>query len=260
MSRKGKHFKEEKYNIKKFLSNILLIVFLIGIIISIYEIIVWIDNNKKTTQMISKINDVITISEEKDLNVSEKYIIDFEKLMKINSDIIGWIKVEGTEIEYPVVQGTDNSFYLKHSLDKTYNAAGWIFADYRNQFGKQRDKNTIIYGHNRRDGSMFCSLKDVLKSDWYEENKKERKIIFITKDEKNIYEPFSAYQIEQESYYLTTKFSTNEEYNKFLQTIKLRTEVNFNVDITENDEILTLSTCANNNDYRIVLHAKKIVE
>ena len=259
MSPKGKHMEKKDYRLKKILPNILLIIFLIGIVISIYKIIDWSKNNKKTSEIITSLNNVVTIKEEENLSLSEKYNIDFEKLKNMNSDTVGWLKVEGTDIEYPVVQGKDNSFYLKHSFDKTYNNAGWIFADYRNEFGENKDKNTVIYGHNRRDGSMFCSLKDILKSEWYE-NAQDKKVIFITENEEIIYKPCSAYEIEQESYYVTTKFSSKEEYGKFIKTIKSRTDVPFNIEVTEEDEILTLSTCANNNDYRVVLHAKRVVE
>lgn len=259
MSRKGKHIKKKEYNAKKILSNVLLIIFSMGIVMSIYKIIEWSKNNKKTSEIITELNNIVTIKEEESLTETEKYDIDFEKLKNINSDTVGWLKVEGTDIKYPVVQGTDNSFYLKHTFDKTYNAAGWIFADYTNQFGENRDKNTVIYGHNRKDGSMFHTLKNVLEPEWYE-SEEDRNVIFITENEKIIYKPFSAYEIEQELYYVTTKFSSNKEYEKFINTLKSRSNVDFGEEVSTDDEILTLSTCANNSKYRIVLHAKRVNE
>ena len=258
MSLKGKHFKEKEHNVKKALSNVLLIVFFIGIVISVKEIIVWSNNNKKTSEIINNINNLVIIKEEENLSLSEKYNINFDELKNINSDTIGWLKVEGTDIEFPVVQGKDNSFYLKHTFDKTYNAAGWIFADYTNNFGGNKDKNIVIYGHNRMDGSMFSSLKNILEPEWY--GNKERKVIFITEDEECIYEPFSVYQIEQEQYYLTTKFKSKKEYSEFIEKIKSRSKVDFETNVTEDDTIITLSTCANNNKYRVVLHAKRITD
>lgn len=258
MNVKGKYLKNKEHNIKKFLSNLLLIIFIIGFVISIMKIIMWSINNKKTSEIINNINSVVKVKEEENLSLSEKYNINFEKLKNINSDTVGWLKVEGTDIEYPVVQGNDNSFYLKHSFEKTYNSAGWIFADYTNQFGENKDKNIVIYGHNRRDGSMFCSLKDILKPEWYDN--KERKVIFITENEYGVYKPFSVYQIEQEKYYLTTKFESKKEYGEFIENIKSRSIVDFNTNVTEDDRIITLSTCANNNRYRVVLHAKRITD
>jgi len=259
MRQKGKHFKKKEYNAKNIICNVFLIIFCIGIVISIYEIMEWSKNNKKTSEIITDLNEVVTIKQEENISEKEKYDIDFKKLKDINPDTVGWIKVEGTDIEYPVVQGKDNSFYLKHTFDKTYNAAGWIFADYTNQFGENRDKNTVIYGHNRRDGSMFNSLKNILKPEWYE-GEEERKVIFITENENIIYKPFSVYEIEQELYYVTTKFSSNEEYENFIKIIKSRSEIDFTEEVNIEDEVLTLSTCANNDKYRIVLHAKRVIE
>ena len=243
--------------VKNIFSNLFLIIFIICIFISVYEIIDWTINNKKTSEIRSSIENVVTINNDETIGESEKYNVDFEKLKGINSNTIGWLKVHGTDVEYPVVQGKDNSFYLNHSFDKKYNPAGWIFADYNNQFDEKMDKNTVIYGHNRRDGSMFCTLKNILKPEWYE-NEENKKIIFITENEKIIYETFSVYEIEEELYYVTTDFSSETKYQKFIDTVKSRSIVDFGVEINTEDEILTLSTCANNNKYRVVLHAKRI--
>ena len=170
---------------------------------------------------------------------------------KKNMDTVAWIKVEGTDIDYPVVQSKNNDYYLNHSFDKSSNGAGWVFADYKNKFDGT-DKNIVVYGHNRRDGSMFSSLKNILNVEWYN-NDDNKYVTFITDTE------FSIYQTENEDYYIKTSFSENEFYS-FLQTIKNRSIKNFNVDVNENDSILTLSTCANDNKYRVVLHAKKIKE
>lgn len=253
--RKKHRYKEKNRKIN--ISKILLFVFVLGMVISTYKIIEWFENNKRNKEITNAIMEAVDI-EETDENELNMYNVNFEKLKTTNPDTVGWLKVEGTKVEYPVVQGKNNSFYLNHSFNKEYNAAGWIFADYTNNFDEM-DKNTVIYGHNRKDGSMFYTLKDVLKKEWYKDETK-RKITFITENGENIYETFSVYQIEAETYYLTTKFSSNVEYKKFLNTIKNRSIENFNVDVNEEDEILTLSTCANNNKYRVVLHAKKVMQ
>ena len=159
-------------------------------------------------------------------------------------------------MEYPVVKTTNNSFYLNHSFDKSKNLAGWIFADCKNKFDNT-DKNIVIYGHNMRDGSMFGSLKNILNSDWYD-NEENTNITLFTENEKCIYKVFSVYKIENEDYYIKTEFSNDSEFEKFIETLKKRSIKNFNIDISKEDSILTLSTCANNNKYRVVLHAKKI--
>lgn len=170
--------------------------------------------------------------------------------------LFGWLTVKSTKINYPVVKYKDNDFYLTHSFDKSYNSAGWIFANYINRFDGT-DKNISIFGHNRRDGSMFCTLKDTIKKEWYT-NPENYYITFETKDGVEIYKVFSNYQIEAESYYLTSDFTDDEEYRTFLNTIKSRSVYDYGTNVDVGDSIITLSTCANDNTYRVVLHAVKI--
>ena len=158
--------------------------------------------------------------------------------------------------EYPVVKGTNNSFYLNHCFDKSNNSAGWIFADYRNKFDNT-DKNIVIYGHNIRDGSMFGSMLNILNAKWYE-NEENTNITLYTENEKCMYKVFSIYKIENEDYYIKTEFKNDNEFEDFIKTLKKRSIKDFNVDVSKDDNILTLSTCANNNKYRVVLHAKKV--
>lgn len=114
----------------------------------------------------------------------------------------------------------------------------------------------VIYGHNRRDGSMFGTLKNILTDEW-QNNQDNFVIPFITENDKLEYQVFSVYRIEKEDYYITTNFSTNNEFNDFINKIKLRSVKDFGVDVTSDDNIMTLSTCDNDNNYRVVLHAKK---
>lgn len=166
---------------------------------------------------------------EKTININnielEKYAVDFVNLNKKNEEVKAWLKVKNTAIEYPIVQAKDNSYYLTHSLDKTYNSAGWIFADYKNKVDGT-DKNLVIYGHNRRDGTMFGSLKKILKPDWY--NKKENEyIVFETNEGTVIYQVFSVYEIEAEDYYIKTNFKNDNEFEAFINKIKGRSIKDF---------------------------------
>ena len=118
------------------------------------------------------------------------------------------------------------------------------------------NKNTILYAHSRLDKTMFGSLSKVLKSSWY--NNKDNHIIRLSTDTENtLWQIFSVYKIPEESYYITTNFNTNEEYSKFLNTIKQRSIHNFNTNLDTNDKILTLSTCYSDTE-RTVVHAKLI--
>ena len=236
----------------KILVTFIQIVLIAVIIFSGIKIIEWIKSNKKNKDIMSEIKENVVINNEMDSN-NEEYKIDFAKLKQKNSDAIAWIKVNGTDIDFPVVKGTDNSYYLTHNFDKEKNKAGWIFADYRNKFDGT-DKNIIIYGHNMKNGSMFASLKDVIKEEWYN-NENNKYIALITENENCKYQVFSVYQTETEEYYLQTNISN---FKEFVEKIKGRSKKDFNVDIKETDSILTLSTCADNTKYRVVLHAVKI--
>lgn len=236
----------------KILITLIQIVLIVVIIFSGIKIIEWIKSNKKNKDIMSEIKENVVINNEMDSN-NEEYKIDFAKLKQKNSDAIAWIKVNGTDIDFPVVKGTDNSYYLTHNFDKEKNKAGWIFADYRNKFDGT-DKNIIIYGHNMKNGSMFASLKDVIKEEWYN-NENNKYIALITENENCKYQVFSVYQIETEEYYLQINISN---FKEFVEKIKGRSKKDFNVDIKETDSILTLSTCADNTKYRVVLHAVKI--
>ena len=253
----GKHFKKKANKTKVLFLNILELIFLALMVFSGIKIFNWYKENNSNSRQLEKIAEYVTIEKNGDIQ-EEKYKIDFNALKEKNSDTVAWLKVGNTNIEFPVVQSRDNDFYLSHSFDKNYNSAGWIFMDYTNK-NYYADKNVVIYGHNRRDGSMFGTLKNVLSEEW--QNNKENSIIpFITEKEEAKYQVFSVYKIEKEDYYITTNFKNDKEYQTFIDKIKTRSVKDFGVKVTSDDNILTLSTCADNNNYRVVLHAKKIVE
>lgn len=245
--------KSNKNNIKK-IYGLIPLFFIAIMIISGLKIIEWFKDSNNNNKLIKEISEEIIIDNEIENDNVDKYSVNFGELTIKNPDTIGWLKVNGTQIQYPVVKGKDNSYYLTHSFDNSYNKAGCLFADYRNKID-ETDKNIIIYGHNRKDGTMFGSLREILNEEWYN-NKENRKIMFFTQNEKSIYEVFSVYRVKKEDYYIQTAF-TDSSYSKFLEIIKNRSIKDFEVDITSKDKILTLSTCDNNSTYRIVLHAKK---
>lgn len=261
--------KRKKLNVKNLCLLIFFLVMLIVFLFSLIKVIMWIIDNNNTNDIIKKVantyeinekrydNEVIINENEKDIYfdyMKLKFIdVDINKLKTFNPDTIGFIKVMGTNINYPFVQTLDNDYYLNRSYDKTYNNAGWIFLDYRNN--EFNDKNTIIYGHGRINGTMFGSLKDTLKSSW--QNNKDNYIIKIsTEKENSIWQIFSVYKIDTTSDYLQTTFSDNE-FESFINLIKGRSSYNFETNVTNEDKVLTLSTCYNDND-KMVVHAKLI--
>ena len=179
--------------------------------------------------------------------------IDFDALKRINSDTIGWLRLAGTKIDYPVVQTDNNQFYLSHSFDKTINSAGWIFMDYRNV--GLNEQNTIIYAHGRLDGTMFGSLRTTLTNEWQAEYGNHN-LLFITPTDRTYWRLFSVYKIPTTDDYLQTVF-TDTEFESFIEMIANRSLYDFQTPIASSNQILTLSTCYNDNE-KIVLHFKKI--
>jgi len=239
--------------ISNILVKILVIVCLVAIFYSAYKIYDWYYSNKKNAKIKEQIDEHIVIEK---IEGEEEYNIDFEFLKKNNKDTIGYLKVNNTNINYIVVKASNNDYYINHNYNREYNISGWIFADYRNKLDGS-DKNIIIYGHNIKDGSMFGSLKNVLEKDWYE-SEENLDITFITEDEESTYRIFSIYVIKKEDYYTETYFN-DASFEEFIKVIKSRSINNFNVDVTKEDSILTLSTCSNGETKRLVVHAKKIV-
>lgn len=252
----------------------ILIISLLIAILCIIKIFLWNNDNNKVDKITDDINNEKIVKEEKtdtaeNINPPEDksddywdYIkmdmmsVDFSELKKKNSDTVGFIKVNGTNVNYPIVQAKDNSYYLKHAFDKSKNSAGWVFADYRNDM-VNFDKNTVIYGHSRSNQTVFGSLKKVLNKSWYS-NKDNHIIKLSTPTENTLWQIVSIYTIKPESYYITTKFS-DSQFKTFIKTIKDRSEIDFSGTLNENDKILTLSTCEDvAGTTRLVIHAKLI--
>ncbi len=182
-------------------------------------------------------------------------VVNINELKKSNSDTIAWISVDGTNINYPVVQTKDNDYYLYHSFDKTYKKTGWIFMDYRNS-SDMSNHNTIFYGHNLLNKTAFGSISNIFTDDWASSS--NHTIVILTEDMQYVYKIFSAYYIEPEIYYLQNVFYSNSEYQAFLDTIKSRNIINVDNSVDVNDKIITLSTCTDDNQGRKVVHAKLI--
>lgn len=239
---------------KKIVNIILLIVFLSMFSFSLYHIILWFKDNKHTDDLakeLSEIKEVKNDTETVEVNVTKR--INFKELKERNSDTVGWIEMKNNNVDYPFVQTTNNSYYLNHSFDKKYTDAGWIWLDYRNNLERD-DDNLILYGHARKDKSMFGTLKYALQKDWYT-NEENHIITIYLENETRYYQIFSSYHIKTEDYYLTVNFSKREDFQNFLNTLKKRSVYNYGVDVNSDDRILTLSTCYNNTD-KTVIHAK----
>lgn len=190
------------------------------------------------------------------------YDIQYEKvfstLQEINKDTVGWLTVNNTRIDYPVVQAKDNDYYLRRDYYQNKNRHGWIFMDYRNN-PDELNENTIIYGHNLANQTMFGTLRYALNSYWYKKSANQI-ITFNTPNENMKFQIFSIYTIPTTNDYLDITFPTTDAYQTYIDLVKGRSIYDFNIEVTTGDKILTLSTCANGNDKRLVIHAKLIKE
>lgn len=267
--------KVKKNKLKVMIPILLMIVFGVILIISIIKIISWNKDNDNTSKQIEIVQDEAKIEEVEDDDNTEiieqpvkvpkanpywDYIkmnminVDFTELKKINNDVKGWIQVNGTNINYPFVQTSDNKYYLNHSFNKSLNYAGWVFLDYRNNL--TNNKNTIIYAHGRIDKTMFGSLRNILSSGWLN-NSNNYVVKLSTEKENTLWQVFSVYHIPTTSDYIQTEFSSDDEFLQLITKLKDRSMFNFNTDVNSNDNILTLSTCYSDTE-KVVLHAKLI--
>lgn len=265
----------KRNKIEKYACLSVLVVSALVFTISSYKLAIWQNENNKIKKISGSISNIADVTEVKESDnssdnnvevVSDDYFkykdvsmldVNFNELLKQNSDTKGWIKVEGTNVNYPFVQSSDNEYYLKHSYDNTYNKKGWVFLDYRNNMDNL-DKNTILYAHGLMNNAMFGSLRRTVKQDWAK-NKNNRVIKVSTPSSMLLFEVFSSYTIEPESYYITSEFSSNEEFSTFIDTIKSRSFYDYNTPVSTDDKILTLSSCYDDKK-RMVLHAKLIAK
>lgn len=183
--------------------------------------------------------------------------VDFDKLKSVNEDVVGWIYVDALpDISYPIVKGKDNQTYLHQTYEKNYNFAGTIFVDYENS-GDFSDCNTLVYGHNMKNGSMFGHLKKFREDDRLY---KQDKYFWILTPERNYrYEIITAYTTGVNSDTYTLFKGPGEEFEKYLETIKGYSEIQTDdTDLTIKDRIVTLSTCTGNESTRFVVQGKRV--
>ena len=171
-----------------------------------------------------------------------RILAKLEELRAVNPDIIGWIKVEGTEINYPLVLGDDNEYYLDHAYNGEYLRSGTIFADYRCSRASIYDnRNTVLYGHNMASGDMFAIVNT------YEKHPEIlTSLIYIYGfDGIYVYEPFAMLETNSSFYYFQVRFGSDSEFGNFLnKMLEAATWKKEGVELTPDDKILSLSTCS----------------
>lgn len=249
----SKHSKEKSFKFSRVLLFIFRIICIIVMLYSGYRIYIWHKENVENDKLKNSFSDVV-VEAFSDDRTKNNLDINFEELLKRNPETVGWVKVNNTNINYPIVQHSDNDYYLTHNFENNYNSSGWVYLDYRNNF-ENLDPNTIVYGHNRWNDSMFGTLKNALETSWCD-NLDNRYIYFSTLSNKYVAQIFSVYKIDVNNLTVPNDFSSTEEYQNYLTEITNLSYYDFNTPVSTDDKILTLYTCDNNSAYRVIVHAK----
>ena len=177
---------------------------------------------------------------EDDPQMEELEKMDLAALQEVNPDVVGWIRIPDTKVDYPLLQGQDNDFYLNKTWDKKKNSVGSIFLEHRNS-NDFTDYNTIVYGHNMNDGSMFAALRDYTDHHYW---KKHPYIYVRTGAGVFRYEVFSSYKAKLDSPAYGLSFQQSETKAKFLTESLKQSRYDTEIIPAPNDRILTLSTCS----------------
>lgn len=180
--------------------------------------------------------------------------VAISELQAQNSDTVGWIQIPGTQISYPLMHTTDDSYYLNHTFSKKVNGAGSIFVETLNS-ADFTDLHTIIYGHNMKNGSMFAGLKEYRSASYLVAHPN---VYVDLADGTHAYQIFSVYEADADSDSYTIGFAPDETYEEYLKTIKGRSLYDTSVTVTREDSIITLSTCTKHGEKRFLVHAKKL--
>ena len=180
--------------------------------------------------------------------------VDFAALNEMNANVVGWLYCEGTPINYPVVQSSDNEYYLKHLYDNQKNSSGAIFMDAMNA-PDLSDANTIIYGHNMKNGTMFASLSKYHSQKYYESHPV---MYYLTRNGKYKIDIFASYETPGGSDAFTIFFDSEQTYSNYLQQRWNMSQIDTSwLPMSTDDNIVTLSTCSYNyNDARYVVQGK----
>ena len=274
--RKNNTYAEKKLE-NNFIPTIITTLSITTYLISIFILTRWYVQNERSKKFTNSINitkeeikedtpnqyqDLTNNVKQEETIVDSSYIntnfisVNLNYYTSKNNETVGWIQVNGTNINYPIVQHEDNNFYLEHDFYKRKTNIGWIFADYRDNM-EILNNNTIIYGHNLINRTMFGSLPYMLNKNWFN-SKNNQYIKLSTKTSNTIWQIFSVYKIEPTTDYLQSVFNSIENYQNFLNTLKNRSIRDFNVNLNYTDKIITLSTCDDTGTKRVAVHAKLI--
>ena len=183
--------------------------------------------------------------------------VDWEGLWAVNPDVYAWITVPGTVIDYPILQhATDNTYYLYYNIDGSYGYPGCIYTENMNS-KDFTDNNTVIYGHNMKNGSMFAGLHKFEDKEFFDGH---QKVLIYTPEKEYEYTIFAAYIYDDRHLLYSFDFSNEDVYASYLETVQsmrdLSADLRSDVTVTKENKIITLVTCmANQADKRLLVQA-----
>jgi len=250
---KNKHAKKNKL-----LKISIILVLLIIMVFSLYKIF---EPNSVKEPNYEKVLENIEVTP---TETETERMLQVRELQKENNDIIGWLEIEGTEINYPVLQGSDNEYYMTHDYKKQYTRDGSLFLD-KNYNWELPSTNLLIYGHNNLNNTMFHNLLDYKEESFY----KEHPIIkFTTAEEDAEYEIIAAfysrvyYKSETDvfRYYYFINAENEQEFNDYINNSKAASIYDTGITAEYGDKLITLSTCSyHTEDGRFAVVARKMI-
>lgn len=255
-----------KGKLSKFMTFVYLAVFLVsGFMLAnyLYTYVEASDSLKETQKMYASAlketaaADPVQAVTKDDLRTRYTMRPQFQELHSVNEDIVGWITVDGTKINNPILQADDNDRYLDRNFMGEKSRAGSVFMDFRNDVSDM-NRNTILYGHAMRNDTMFGSLKKYGSQAYADAHP----MIYVdTLYDGYDIEVFAAYETTIDFYYIENNFRSDEEFTNFLNEIEKRSKISRPVEVTAEDKIVTLSTCnnsVNSKDKRYVVQGKLV--
>lgn len=224
------------------------------------------ENNKQVEEeVVSKGDEPVTTNEEDFNGVIPSIVVDFDKLLEINPDSVGWLEVPSLRISYPIVQGPDNDFYLQHDINNNFAWSGAIYLDYRSN-REMNEAHTTIYGHHMNDGTMFAALLKYDSEDFFKKNQeKNNNYVYVyLKDTIKVYQMFAVVDafFENDPDSFIVLLHSEESKQKYLDHIKEKQLYDTGITATVNDTLLTLYTCQSDSSSkeRHMIHTKLIKE
>jgi sortase B len=189
--------------------------------------------------------------------------VDFTDLKKRNTEVVAWLKMDSVGLSLPLVQTTNNEYYLDHDIDKRSNKLGWVFFDTRSNT-EHLGMNTVLYGHNAVNKQMFGSLKSLFNTD--PERMSQDEVLQLTTPTKEmVFQLVSVYVTEYDDWhYVDQIFTSNEEKQAFIDRLREKNELKLfdRTDLTVQDKFITFSTCYGSagTTKRLVVHARLVAE